>query len=185
MHTGAQTGVNSLPSPLSPGLLTRLCFSVGHGHGHSKRGLRPWRGEGAGTLPGELGSGHGAGELGPEEGSRGHGHDKGGLRPWRGEGTGMPPGELGPEEDGHGKDGLRPWRGEGTGTPPGELGSGHGACELPERAPMATAKSATKIPIKETTTADVVVVDSPTPLAPRWVVTPQAQLTTAIMAPNT
>jgi hypothetical protein len=44
-------------------------------------------------------------------------------------------------------------------------------------------KSSMKIPTKETTTADVV--DSPTPLAPPWVVTPQAQLTTAIMAPNT
>lgn len=44
-------------------------------------------------------------------------------------------------------------------------------------------KSAINIPTREITTAEVV--DSPTPFAPPSVVTPQAQLTTAIIPPNT
>ena len=45
------------------------------------------------------------------------------------------------------------------------------------------AKSATKIPTREITTADVV--DSPTPFAPPVVVVPQEQETTEIIAPKT
>jgi hypothetical protein len=46
-----------------------------------------------------------------------------------------------------------------------------------------SAKSAINIPTSEITTAEVV--DSPTPLAPPIVVTPQAQLTIDMMAPKT
>lgn len=63
--------------------------------------LRPWRGDGAGTPPGKLGSGHGAGELGPEEG--GHGHSKGGLQLWRERGD-----YIG--DDGWGREEHRHWR---------------------------------------------------------------------------
>lgn len=45
------------------------------------------------------------------------------------------------------------------------------------------AKSAIKMLTRDMTTAEVV--DSPTPLAPPMVVTPQEQLTTAMIAPNT
>ena len=46
-----------------------------------------------------------------------------------------------------------------------------------------SAKSAIKIPTREITTAEVV--DSPTPLAPPMVVTPQAQLTIDMIIPKT